>query len=91
LTLRAPQPNPFNPTTLLAFELPRAERVWLRVFTAAGAHVRTLVAGERLDAGRHQSIWDGRDALGRGVASGIYLVRVDAGAQHAAQRAVLVR
>jgi len=91
LALSAPQPNPFNPTTLLRFEIPRSGRVWLRVFSAAGAHVRTLAAGENLAAGRHERIWDGRDDLGHAAASGVYLVRVDAGSQHDARRAVLVR
>jgi hypothetical protein len=91
LALRAPQPNPFNPTTLLAFDVPASGRVWLRVFSVGGAHVRTLVGGENLTAGRHQRVWDGRDESGHGVASGVYVVRVDAGAAHAVQRAVLVR
>ena len=48
-------------------------------------------AGENLAAGRHERIWDGRDDLGHTAASGVYLVRVDAGSQHDARRAVLVR
>lgn len=91
LALAAPQPNPFNPTTRLRFEVPRPSRVWLRVFTASGAHVRTLVAGESLAAGHYDRIWDGRDGFGKSVASGVYLVRVDAGSEHDARRAVLVR
>ena len=91
LALRTPQPNPFNPSTSIAFELPRGEMVWLRVYNSAGAHVRTLVGGETLAAGRHQRLWDGRDDRGRSVASGIYVVHVQAGGQRASQRAVLVR
>lgn len=91
LALAVPQPNPFNPTTRLRFDVPRPGRVWLRVFTASGAHVRTLVAGETLAAGRHERIWDGRDDRGRALASGVYWVRADAGSQHDARRAVLVR
>ncbi len=91
VALAAPQPNPFNPTTVLRFELPRAGRVWLRIFAASGAHIRSLVAGESLGAGSYARTWDGRDDSGHAAASGVYWARVDAGAEHATQRAVLVR
>jgi len=91
LALRPPHPNPFNPTTVLGFELPHSQRVWLRVYNSAGAHVRTLVAGETLAAGHHDRVWDGRDDRGRNVASGVYVVHVDAGGERTAVRAVLVR
>src|SRR5262249_38350695 len=91
LALAAPEPNPFNPTTLLRFDVPRSGPVWLRVFDVAGQNVRTLVAGESMPAGSYQRSWDGRDDHGRSVASGVYVVRVDGSAEHAAQRAVLVR
>src|SRR5262249_32396397 len=64
LALAAPEPNPFNPTTLLRFDVPRSGPVWLRVFDVAGQNVRTLVAGESLPAGSYQRSWDGRDDHG---------------------------
>jgi hypothetical protein len=70
------QPNPFRNTTGLQFQIPRAERVVLRVFNSLGQHVRTLVDGE-VGAGRHDVRWDGRDSAGRAVAAGVYYYRID--------------
>jgi hypothetical protein len=73
--LLANTPNPFNPSTTVAFEIPFPARVGLQVFNAAGACVRTLVAGAR-PAGSQDVEWDGRDDAGRPVASGVYFARL---------------
>ena len=83
-------PNPFNPTTRLEYELPQAARIELCVLDIAGRHVSTLVDGER-EAGRHAATWNGRDANGRSMASGVYVVRLRAGSQMEMQRIVLIR
>jgi hypothetical protein len=70
-------PNPFNPRTALRFELDVPARVELRVHDLRGRRVRVLEAGE-LPAGTHVRIWDGRDASGRDVASGVYLAELRA-------------
>jgi hypothetical protein len=69
--LAPPYPNPFNPSTTLAYELRRPGPVRLRVFDLAGRLVRTLVSGER-DAGSYTVTWNGRDDGGRALASGSY-------------------
>ncbi len=71
-------PNPFNPTTTIAFGLPEAGPVTLRVYDLAGRLVRTLLA-ETADAGDHQVVWDGADDLGHPAASGVYFCRLKAG------------
>jgi hypothetical protein len=68
-------PNPFNPATTVGFALPQAGPVRLTVHDPRGRLVRVLVDGAR-DAGTHTVVWDGRDAGGRPVASGIYLARL---------------
>ncbi|HPF35485.1 MAG TPA: glycosyl hydrolase [Candidatus Krumholzibacteria bacterium] len=68
-------PNPFNPSTTLRFELPRAGRAELAVFDAAGRRVATLVDGVKT-AGAHRAVWDGRDAEGRTVQAGVYFARL---------------
>jgi flagellar hook assembly protein FlgD len=73
------------------FELPRALRAGVRIFTADGRLVRILAPVETLEAGNHTLRWDGRDEHGRGAASGVYVVRLDAGGESRSQRAVLVR
>jgi len=71
-------PNPFNPATVLRFELAASAEVEVRVFDASGRIVRSLDLGE-LGAGPRAIRWNGRDQRGATVASGVYFVRVVAG------------
>jgi len=71
-------PNPFNPETLIKFSLPKSAHVRLTVYTLLGQPVRTLIDAER-SAGYHQVTWDGKDAAGNPLASGIYVYRIEAG------------
>jgi hypothetical protein len=84
-------PNPFNPRTELRFALPEPATVSLRVYDIKGGLVRTLVAGAHHAAGEHAVAWDGRDDTGRAAASGVYVVRLDAGGAHSAGRVVLAK
>jgi len=76
LTLEQNVPNPFNPSTTIAWTLQRPGPVQLRVFDVRGAVVRTLVSGDAA-AGEHRDTWDGRDDGGRRVASGVYFYRLE--------------
>jgi hypothetical protein len=69
-------PNPFNPQTEIRFELTRAAAVTLEVFNARGELVRTLISSQQFDAGDHASAWDGCDARGHALASGVYSYRL---------------
>ena len=89
LSLRA-QPNPFGARTTVSFDLPRATRVQVAVYDAAGRLVRSLVEGAR-SAGRQDVAWDGRDDGGSTVANGVYLVRLAADGQRLDRKVVLVR
>lgn len=75
--LHACRPNPFNPRTTIAFELPRAGWARLEVFDLAGRRCCTLM-DEYLAPGRHERIWEGLDAAGMRVPSGTYYVRLAA-------------
>ncbi len=77
--LLAPHPNPFNPTTTIAYTLASDEAVALRVYDAAGRLVRTLVDEER-SAGPHDVVWDGTTDDGARAASGVYFVRLETAA-----------
>jgi glucose/arabinose dehydrogenase len=68
-------PNPANPSARVRFDLTAAGQVRVDVLDVSGRLVRNLVEGA-LSAGRHTAVWDGTDAWGRPVASGVYLVRV---------------
>jgi len=88
--LAAGYPNPFNPTVTLPFSLPRDGHVRLTVWNAAGQRVRVLV-DEVAGAGLHEVQWDGRDEVGRSVASGLYLVRLVAGGTVQLQKVTLLK
>ena len=71
--LHANYPNPFNPSTTLRYDLPEAAEVTLLVYDLLGREVVRLVDG-RLEAGYHRVVWNGRDARGREVPTGMYIV-----------------
>ncbi len=83
-------PNPFNPSTVIGYQLSEAGLVRLSIFNLLGQEVRVLV-NERMDAGSFTATWDGTDGLGRRVASGIYLYRIQAGAFSASKRMLLLK
>jgi hypothetical protein len=83
-------PNPFNPRTTIRFDLPAAGPVRLSVYDLTGRLVKVLVEGE-IPAGSHEAVWDGRDASGRGMASGNYFARLEAGGRLQTVRMSLVR
>jgi hypothetical protein len=70
-------PNPFNPSTTIRFDLPEESQVRLAVYDAHGRQVVELVSGTR-PAGRYQEVWQGRDASGRTVSSGVYFAHIEA-------------
>lgn len=73
--LRSIYPNPFNPATTISYELSAPGHTQITVYDIRGARVTTLVEAER-SAGTHSVGWNGLDADGRRVASGVYLVRL---------------
>ena len=83
-------PNPFNPSTVIGFELARSSNVRLTVTNILGQEVKTLV-NEVLSGGVHEVVWDGAEEGGRGVASGIYFYRIDAGDFQDVRKMLLVR
>jgi hypothetical protein len=89
--LRGNSPNPFNPATLIQYELPSAGRVDLGVYDLSGRLVRVLVDGERLEAGKQTTPWNGRDDAGRAVASGVYFYRLEVGGEVLTRRMVLLK
>jgi hypothetical protein len=84
-------PNPFNPQTVVAFELSREATVSLRIYDLAGRLVRILEPGRSFAAGRHQLEWSGTDGGGRAVSSGVYIVRIDDGQMAQTRRMTLLK
>ncbi len=71
------RPNPFNPTTLISYNLPQPGPVELRIFDITGREVKVL-ANRHQEAGEHNVEWNGMSSSGRPVAAGVYFVRLDA-------------
>jgi len=76
--LKQNYPNPFNPETTIQFEIPTALDVRVNIYNALGQKVRSLL-NENRGAGVHSVKWDGRDANGSRVASGMYIYSMTAG------------
>ncbi len=89
-SLREAFPNPFNPTTTIAFTLPSVEQTTLAVYDITGRMVRTLVSGQ-MTAGSHAARWDGRDEQGRPVSSGVYYSRLISGSNAATVKMLLLK
>lgn len=83
-------PNPFNPSTTVRYTLGATERVNLAVYNMLGQEMRVLVRGVR-SAGSHEATWDGRDANGIPLASGIYFARLQTESTTLVIRMVLSR
>jgi hypothetical protein len=77
-TLHQNKPNPFNPSTTISFTLDEESAVTLSIYTSDGKLVTTLV-DETLPAGLRQVPWDGRNADGTALSSGVYFYRLKAG------------
>jgi hypothetical protein len=90
VTLLQNHPNPFNPTTTIRFELTRPARVELSVFDARGALVTTLASGA-YPAGATDIRWNGTDARGRRVGSGVYFYRLVSGSEVLTRKMVLLK
>ena len=84
------RPNPFNPSTTISFTLPSSGQTSLTVYDITGRKVRELLSGS-LPAGAHTAVWDGKDARGIAVSSGVYIARLSAGKFTATGKMLLVR
>jgi hypothetical protein len=83
-------PNPFNPATLIPYEIQDATEIQLSVMDVMGKRLRTLVQG-RQSAGGHCVEWDGREDSGRLMASGVYVVSLRAGGMLKSRKIILIQ
>jgi hypothetical protein len=90
LTLDQNYPNPFNPTTTIRFYLMETARVRLSIFNLEGKLVRTIV-DEVLSDGYKEVIWDGKDARGRPVSSGLYFCQLKVGGRTLTRAMTLIK
>jgi hypothetical protein len=83
-------PNPFNPSTKIDIETVEANDLIVSVFDATGRLVNELV-NEYLDAGRYSVRWNGMDASGHGMSTGVYFIQVRSGVEISTQKMVLIK
>ena len=84
------RPNPFNPSTSVAFSLAEPGHVVVRGYDVAGREVRTLV-DERWASDRYEVPWDGRDDTGNRVASGVYYYSFEIDGERQTRKMVLLK
>ena len=93
--LLANYPNPFNPETWIPYRLAAPVEVTLRIYATNGQVVRTLAFGYQAAGfyeGRHRAAyWDGRNAQGEPVASGVYFYHLSAGDYSATRRMLILK
>ena len=82
-------PNPFNPSTIIPYQLAASSEMRLEVFNLLGQHIATLVDGERA-AGFHTATWHATDGAGRAVGAGVYIYRMTVGVERQTGRMVLI-
>ena len=73
--LQANYPNPFNPETMISYQLPEEADVTLRIYNIRGQLINTLV-NARVAAGVHNVVWNGNDVNGQEVAGGMYIYKI---------------
>jgi len=83
-------PNPFNPNTLIPFELSHECEVRIEVYDANGRNIASPGEG-RFPPGSHAVMWDARDRNGREVSSGAYFYRVTAGGWTVTKKMLFLR
>ncbi|MFZ5518686.1 MAG: FlgD immunoglobulin-like domain containing protein [Candidatus Zhuqueibacterota bacterium] len=83
-------PDPFNPSTEIAFQIPKDGQVTIVIYNLLGERVKTLT-NQFYSSGKYQLTWNGQDDLGRNAYSGIYFYRMEAGEFQASGKMILAR
>lgn len=89
-TLIGNNPNPFNPTTRIQYEIPFEDYVQLTIYDILGREVKTLISYSQT-AGLHEVLWDGTDNLGRRVSSGVYVYKLESGSYVQTKKMLLLK
>jgi hypothetical protein len=83
-------PNPFNPNTEIRFDIPEAVRVEVKIFNSLGQEVMTLIDDMRA-AGSYTVMWNGKNAGGESVSSGMYIYQIKASSFTDAKKMLLMK
>jgi len=88
--LQGNHPNPFNPETLITFDIKQPCPVTITIYNMKGQLIRTLVS-ETKGRGHHSIVWNGTDDMGNHVGCGIYTYKMQAGNYKAIRRMMLLK
>ncbi len=88
--LKQNYPNPFNPSTMIKFGLPTESNVKITIFDIDGRLINTI-ADAKYAAGEHQATWNGTDASGKLVATGVYIYRLDTDQYNQTKKMLLMK
>ena len=83
-------PNPFNPITSFVYDLPKHSQVKVSIYNTLGREIKTLVNREQ-NNGSYIIQWDGSDAYGNRVSSGVYLYHLNANSFNQTRRMILLK
>jgi hypothetical protein len=89
--LRGASPNPFSEETTIRFEVPAHTSATVAIYDAAGRQVRELVLPAARTGGPRSLTWDGRDAAGRELASGVYFYRLESDGEFVERKMILLK
>lgn len=83
-------PNPFNPETTIIFNNPKSGMIKLAIYNIKGQLVNSLV-NQKLDAGVHNIVWNGKDSNSKSVASGVYFYKIVSGNNNVTKKMILMK
>lgn len=83
-------PNPFNPSTTIAYNLGKDTLVNLDIYNIKGQLVRNLHSGLQ-NRGTHNVVWNGKDNQGRATSSGFYFYRLKAGDKQITRKILMLK
>jgi len=83
-------PNPFNPSTVIKYDLVKSSKVELKIYDILGQEVKTLV-NEVQEKGHRTALWNGNDNFNNKVSSGIYFYRISAGKWNDIKKMILLK
>ena len=83
-------PNPFNPETFIRYNIAKASKVRLAIYSINGKLIRILEDSNK-EAGSYQTLWDGRDEFGEKVTTGLYFCHIQAAENKAVRKIIMVK
>ncbi|MBD3289542.1 T9SS type A sorting domain-containing protein, partial [candidate division KSB1 bacterium] len=88
--LKKNYPNPFNPETMITYQLPEEGFVEINIYNALGQKIRQLEASQK-QPGTYKILWNGKDDFGANLSSGIYICQFKTGNKIFHQKMLLLQ